>query len=243
MSNETGESETESDGDSPTLRILRAIEVIAGRGLTSADDLRHELGVSKTSAWRIVNTLRQAGWVRMRYGMRFMEFSDHLDDLFSSAHFSDPEFTGLADRLVDYASEKNVHIDLFHLNSQDEVVLYETTRRILGARPSDELIDEQVMSAVLVAMPDSRAQKYLAAFPEFAAVSASGNDVRGQYFWRREYSSVCIPFVGRMGSPAALRLSGRKTTTRTYEELHSTCLDLQLRMADMVKGFETDQSF
>ncbi|WGV14972.1 hypothetical protein [Fuscovulum ytuae] len=217
--------------------MLRAIECIARIGPLSYDSLKVELGISKTATWRIVQTLRDAGWVRVRRGGKLIELATHLDELFANAHFSDAEFTEVADVLHDLGAEHPVHFDLFTMDAAGQPDLLDTTRRMTTAGLRFDIDEDLLLFTLRAAMTPQQLVRHFTkvletAQPELAEAIRSGAEGRRLRkapgaLWGE--TALFISLRGRMGSPAVIRVEPRdglplfSTATSAHSAI-KTCL-------------------
>lgn len=232
-----------ADALSPSSRVLLAVETIAKHGPMTYEALRVALGMSKTATWRLVETLKQSGWVRLRQGGREIELDHRLDDLFATAHFADPEFALVADAMCAVAESRAVHLDLFVVNSKGELDLHETTRRITSAAQPIDTQDETVWLAVRGAMSRPQLERHLQQVAETIAPEAlrqirstmqrhrAGN--APGYHFATEGRFLVVSVRGAMGTAAALRFSPRAPNL-PVEELMAAFEDMRLRTSDYV---------
>lgn len=235
-----------SEGLSPSSRILLAVERLAALGPLSYEALRLELGMSKTATWRIVTTLKEAGWVRLRHGGREIELDHRLDELFATAHFADPEFAGLIDTMTIVAETHAIHLDLFVINPKGQLDLHETTRRLTASAPPVDTQDEAVWLAVRGAMTAQQLERHLQQIAETMEPEAlrslrsilqrmrSGSTPC--YHWANEGRFLVVSVRGAMGTPAALRFSFRAATGRVADMLASV-EDMHGRIGSLVETF------
>ena len=79
---------TASDGARPGVeRIATALDVVAARGWVSAAELAAELGVDRSTGWRLARSLRRVGWLhhdpvtgRYRLGIPLFELGTRVLD-------------------------------------------------------------------------------------------------------------------------------------------------------------------
>lgn len=231
---------------SPSFRILLAVEKIASLGPITYEALRQELGMSKTATWRLVATLKDAGWVRLRHGGREIELDQRLDDLFATAHFADPEFAAVADMMSEVVETHPVHLDLFFMNAKGQLDLQETTRRITAAAQPIDTHDEALMLALCRAMTASQLERHLQQLAEtmepetFQSLRrklqrARTGDAPG-YVWAGEARFLVVSMRGAMGTPAALRFSARSGAGRR-DDLLAAYEEMNRRTRPMVETF------
>lgn len=210
-----------SDDLSPSSRVLLAVEKIAALGPMTYEALRRELGISKTATWRLVATLKESGWVRLRHGGRVIELDHRLDDIFAAAHFADAEFAPLTDAMTMVAQAHGVHVDLFATDAKGAIELYETTRRMTAAAHPIDTEDETLCLAVLAAMTGPQLDRYLQqashtmdpdALRGLARRYRSGDPAR--LYWGRDGRVLFVSVRGSMGTPAALRFGARGAAVR-----------------------------
>ena len=197
--------------------MLRAIECIARLGPLGYDALKVELGISKTATWRIVQTLRDAGWVRLRRGGKLIELAARLDELFATARFSDAEFTEVADALHDLGAEHPVHFDLFTMDATGRPDLLDTTRRLTLANAHFDADEDMLLFTLRAAMTPQQLVRHFTkvletAEPELAEAIRSGAE--GKRLRRAPganwgEAALFVSLRGRMGSPAAIRIEPR----------------------------------
>lgn len=231
---------------SPSFRMLQAVEKIARLGPITYEALRGELGMSKTATWRLVATLKDAGWVRLRHGGREIELDHRLDDLFATAHFADPEFAEVADTMAAVVERHAVHLDLFVMNAKGQLDLHETTRRMTAAAQPIDTQDEALMLAVRAAMTPPQLERHLQQIAETMEPEAlrglrrmmqrvkSGN--APGYAWAGDHRFLLVSLRGAMGTPAALRFSARSGAGRA-DELLAAYEDMSLRIRAIVETF------
>lgn len=246
---DTTASKAVSNDDAPAGRLLRAVEAIATKGPITYEDLRVDLGISKTATWRIVTTLRDAGWVRIIQGGRYIVLDSRLDDVFGAAQYSDREFAELADIMAQVAEEHGVHLDLFTLVVGGSPVLVETTRRLTLAVQAPLETDENLLLTIEGAMTPVQLTRHLSrrletAEPQTAMAIRTGEigrkvrTMRG-FVWSLDRSSLTVSIRGKMGTPAAIRIAprSRKTDPAIYRAVFVL---LRARLADMVQTFGRD---
>ncbi|MBF9060368.1 hypothetical protein HKCCSP123_14385 [Rhodobacterales bacterium HKCCSP123] len=231
---------------SPSFRILLAVEKIAALGPITYEALRLELGVSKTATWRLVATLKDAGWVRLRHGGRVIELDHRLDDLFATAHFADQEFASVADTMTALGESHAVHLDLFVMNARGELDLHETTRRMTAAAHPIDTQDEVLMLAVRRAMTAPQLERHLQQVDQTMEPEALRalrrtlqrvkSDSAPGYTWSHEGRFLVVPVRGSMGTPAALRFSSRSGAGRA-DELVAAFEDMNQRARHIVETF------
>lgn len=235
--------------DAPAARLLRAVEAIATKGPITYEDLRVDLGISKTATWRIVATLRESGWVRICQGGRYIVLDSRLDDVFGTAQYSDREFADLSEIMTQVADEHGVHLDLFTLVVGVAPVLAETTRRLTLAVQAPLETDDNLLLAIEGAMTPVQLTRHLSrrletAEPQTAMAIRTGEigrkvrNMRG-FVWSLDRSGLTVSIRGKMGTPAALRISARnrKADPAVYRAVF---LALRARLADMVQTFGRD---
>lgn len=230
---------------SPSSRVLLAVERIATRGPLTYEELRRDLGMSKTATWRLVETLKQSGWVRLRHGGRAIELDHRLDDLFATAHFADPEFAAVADVMMAIADDHAVHLDLFVMNAKGQLDLHETTRRMTAAAHPIDTQDETVWLAVQSAMSRQQLERHLQQVAETIEPEAL-RQMRGMlqrlragnapgHYWANDGKYLVVSVRGAMGTAAALRFSPRSSTMRD-EELLAAAEDTHQRTSGFVEA-------
>lgn len=235
--------------DAPAGRLLRAVEAIAQKGPITYEDLRVDLGISKTATWRIVATLRESGWVRICQGGRYIVLDSRLDDVFGTAQYSDREFADFSDILAQVADEHGVHLDLFTLVVGMSPVLAETSRRLTHAVQAPTDADENLLLAIEGSMTPVQLTRHLSrrlegAEPQVAMAIRTGEigrkvrNMRG-FVWSLDRASLTVSIRGAMGTPAAIRIAqrNRKTDPALYRAVF---LILRTRLANMVQTFGRD---
>jgi biotin operon repressor len=229
---------------SPSSRVLLAIERIASRGPLTYEELRHALGTSKTATWRIVATLKDSGWVRLRHGGRLIELDQRLDEIFATAHFSDREFAALCDVMTGMGDGHEIHFDLFVMNAKGRLALHETTRRLTAAAQTMDMQDEALILAACAAMTPPQLDRYLQAVAEteepetlrdlqrkiWSVRSGGAPDL----FRAGEGRALVLSLRGAMGTPGALRLSPKTGGIRT-EALIAACEEIAERARPVVE--------
>lgn len=230
----------------PSFRMLLAIETIARRGPITYEALRLELGMSKTATWRLVATLKDARWVRLRHGGREIELDHWLDDLFATAHFADPEFATVADTMATVSDSHDVHLDLFVMNAKGQLDLHETTRRMTAAAQPIDTQDEALLLAVRSAMTPPQLERHLqqiAGTMEPEALRSLRRMLQRVklgnapgYLWADEHRFLVVSLRGAMGTPAALRFTPRSGSGRT-KELIAAYEDMNERLRAIVEKF------
>lgn len=235
-----------AEDSSPSLRLLRAVEVLATGGPMTYEELRTRLDMSKTATWRLVATLREAGWVRLRQGGRLIELDHRLDDLFANAHYSDREFAGLMDVMSEMASLHPVHLDLFVLDTQGSLTIFDTTRRITSAVQPPDGSEEVPILCIQAAMSEAQLERHLAQLaatlePEAVRSLRRAHErtrlrpVQG-YFWGSDGRFLTVAVRGLMGTPAVLRISSRSGKPRKRE--FSAVFDqMQAKVAGVLETF------
>lgn len=237
------------DPDTPAIgpdRLLLAVELIARQGPLSADELRALLGLPKTVVWRLIKKLREAGWIRLRHGGHLIELDVRLDELFATAHFADREFAVVGDIMVTLADQAQVHIDLFAPDHTGKVQLQETTRRLTAARPAHDGADEVIglilraASAIASDQPSGQRRARLSgvetARPVEDADPLDRNLMQDGYIWDEDKMALCVTVLGRMGTPAAIRILSKTRSARP--DLQSTAFhDLRRMLRGHVTGF------
>lgn len=231
---------------SPSFRMLLAVEKIASNGPITYEALRLELGISKTATWRLVATLKDAGWVRLRHGGREIELDHRLDDLFATAHFADVEFAAVADTMATVGEGHAVHLDLFVMNAKGQLELHETTRRMTAAAQPIDTQDDALMLAVRSAMTPPQLERHLQQIAETMEPEAlrglrrmlqrvkSGNALG--YTWAGDHRFLVVSLRGAMGTPAALRFTARSGAGRA-DELVAAYEEMSLRIRAIVETF------
>jgi DNA-binding IclR family transcriptional regulator len=214
--NQHGDVEDEA---TPSERILVAVETIGAQGPLTYKALESALNLSKATTWRLVATLRDAGWVRFRHGGRLIELDPRLDELFATAHFADAEFTEVSDVMSVLAGRLQVHIDLFAPNRKGELVLHETSRRLTISAPVPDATDENMLVAVHAAMTPPQLERHLAHMAADVDVEnarhLTGAAARRRiqqfqgYFWGAGGRFLAVSVRGKMGTAAVLRLSAK----------------------------------
>lgn len=238
--------------DAPAGRLLRAVELIASKGPVTYEDLRGMLGISKTATWRVVTTLRDAGWVRITQGGRQIVLDHRLDDLFSTAQYSDPEFAQLADIMAVVAEEFGVHLDLFTQTVGMPPVLAETTRRLTQVVQVPAEGDDNLTLALEGAMTPVQLTRHFSRIvdetdPQVAMAIRSGEAGRKArqmpgFVWSLDRSTLTVSLRGSMDTPAAIRIAPRhrKSDSAVYRKVF---LALRDRLADHVTSFARDDRF
>lgn len=234
------------DVSSPSARILMAVERIATLGPLTYEALRVELGMSKTATWRLVATLKDSGWVRLRHGGRVIELDHRLDEMFATAHFADPEFAALADMMTTVGEAHGVHLDLFVMNVRGQLDLHETTRRLTAAAHPMDTQDEALLMAARSAMSPPQLDRHLRQIAETLEPEAlralrralqrfkAGNAVG--YTWANDNRFLVVSVRGAMGTPAAIRFSSR-SGNGSPDGLIAAFEDMNVRACAVVETF------
>lgn len=235
--------------DAPAGRLLRVVEAIAAKGPVTYEDLREMLGISKTATWRIVTTLRDAGWVRITQGGRQIVLDHRLDELFATALYSDPEFSPLFGIMANVAEDHQVHLDLFTQAVGLSPVLAETTRRVTQVLQVPVDGDENLTLALEGAMTPVQLTRHFSrildsADPQVAMSIRSGEaGSRARHMpgfvWSLDRSTLTISLRGSMDTPAAIRIAprNRKTDQTVYGKVFLTLRD---QLANHVTSFGRD---
>lgn len=238
--------------DAPAGRMLRVVEAIAAKGPVTYEDLREMLGISKTATWRIVTTLRDAGWVRITQGGRQIVLDHRLDELFATAQYSDPEFSPLFGIMALVAEDHKVHLDLFTQAVGLSPVLAETTRRVTQALQVPVEGDDNLTLALEGAMTPVQLTRHFSrildsAEPQMAMSIRSGDAGRRArlmpgFVWSLDRSTLTISLRGSMDTPAAIRIAPRhrKTDQTVYGKVFLTLRD---QLATHVTSFGRDDRF
>lgn len=205
-------------------RLLMAIEVIARDGPLTADDLRIRLGLPKTVVWRLVKKLREADWVRLRNGGHLIELNARLDELFATAHFADREFSILGDVMVDMAEAGQFHLDLFVPDHTGQVQLLDTSRRLTAARSALDTSDEFIEQVIRVAKMGQdhavqttrkhRSSGVDASYPMEDTDQLDSSLIQTGFIWDYDKLGLCVALLGKMGTPAAIRITPKNRTPR-----------------------------
>ncbi len=205
-------------------RLLMAIEIIARDGPLTADDLRMRLALPKTVVWRLVKKLREADWVRLRNGGHLIELNARLDELFATAHFADREFSTPGDIMVQMADAGPYHLDLFVPDHMGKVQLLDTSRRLTAAGSPLDSSDEFIELVIRVAkmgqdhtMQSTRKTRSSGLDPYPALEDIDQLDsklVQTGYVWDYDKMGLCVTLLGKMGTPAAIRITPKTRAPR-----------------------------
>lgn len=212
----------EERDQTPSARILLAVERIAQQGPMTLDDLRGMLDLSKTATWRTVATLRAAGWVRIGHGGRLIELDPRLRGLFAKAHFADAEFAHVVDVMDEVSARHAVHLDLFVADARGDIILLETTRRMKATAPPVDASDASIAIALQGAMTAPQLLRHLslrssrADFPTLRGTSTGHRmEHTPGYVHSADSRCLAVSVRGRMGTPAVLRIVPKSRRLRS----------------------------
>lgn len=209
--------------ESPSARVLSAIELLCKQGPMTYKELGAAMNMTRAATWRLVSILRMADWVCIREGGSIIQMHPRLDDLFATASFADAEFSLLARAMAQVASSLAVQIDLFSLDRDDALALYETTRRLTVSGPLSDLPEDLLVNAIRAAMPPSRLERVIAQVQQSNTRSENPQSTaalrrRVQQFpgwgWSEDRRALVVSVVGRMGTPAALRITTKANAAK-----------------------------
>ena len=230
----------------PSGRLLQAVETIGRHGALTYKELADTLGISKTATWRLVATLRDAGWVCIRQGGTRIHLDPRLDELFSTARYADAEFSTIADDMAEVAAVASAHVDLFCPDHIGVLTLHDTTRRLTVSAPGVETPDANLILAFFAAMTPSQLERHSALVKvtdnphivdQFALLTTRR---RIQHFpgqmWGSDGRSLVVSIRGRMGTPAVFRIS-HKTASAKRTKVIEAFNDLRARTMDKLDMF------
>lgn len=228
--------------NTPSARVMQAVELLCRRGPMTYRDLGLALGMSKAATWRLVATLRDARWVCIRHGGSIIQLDPRLDEIFATASFADAEFTDVAFALTEVAEILPVHIDLFAPNRMGRLVLQETSRRLTVSAPVSDTPDDALLLAMHAAMTPPQFERHIAQ----ARSQADGEPLRPAarrqvqqfpgHVFGPEYRYMVISVRGRMGTAAALRISPKAGSGRR-DLLTEAFRAMRTRLAGKVEMF------
>lgn len=232
--------------NTPSARVLSIVELLCQRGPLTYKEISLALNLSRAATWRLVATLRDAGWVCVRQGGSLIHLDPRLDEVFAKASFADIEFTDVAVALSEVADVHPVHIDLFAPNRFGHLVLQETTRRLTVSAPITDTPDDLLLLAMHAAMTRPQFDRHVAQIqPSMESAPlrpAVGPNLRRQVqqFPGHVYGPsnwyVIVSVRGNMGTAAALMISPKSSVRRT-DVLAEAFRAVKARLTGMVAQF------
>jgi hypothetical protein len=232
--------------NTPSSRLLKAVELLGQRGPMTYRDLGLALYMSKAATWRLVATLREARWVCIRHGGSIVQLDPRLDEVFATARFADAEFTGVAVAMSEVCDHLPVHIDLFAPDREGNVVLHETSRRLTVSAPVSDVPHDAILLAMFAAMTPPQLERYIAQMqasvhpdaplPTFGATERRQVQQYPGHFFGPDDKFMVVSLRGSMGTAAAVRIvpKTRKGRRGTMTEAFNA---LRGRLAQKVQVF------
>ncbi|MDZ7904774.1 MAG: HTH domain-containing protein [Cypionkella sp.] len=158
------------DPDAPTQRILAVIDVVSSMGPITLAQLTEALPFSRAAIWRAVDTLRAAGWLRMRPGDNAFELRAAMLERLSNGHKSNPLIESVAPLFDQLACLGPFHLDLGGFVDTGVFRILQTTRKdtrsVLDQPVS--LVDDDLAKAAQLSVSPPQLVVHLRAFMVFA---------------------------------------------------------------------------
>jgi hypothetical protein len=145
--------------DKPTIRAFKVFETVALRGPVTLNDLTAQLpDISRAAIWRALDTLRQAGWARMRLGDGAWLATHAADDILGNAIIPPRAVEELALRLPKHRKGADITIGTFTAFGRFEIIEASDPARIGEVLP---LIGEPMAFSALAVSEEADMLRHL----------------------------------------------------------------------------------
>lgn len=206
-------------------RLILVFHAVVVYGPVTLQQLTQKLPVPRASIWRALDTLRDAGWIRMRLGDKAFEMSHDISQAWVNANATLPGVVQIVDLVRPFGEGGNINIEIGMFTDVGRFEIVETTRKTGYTAPPLSLTDDMIAIAGQLALPPSLLQRHVRAFleassPEERCVVTSGehnkllrNLKHQAVIWNDDNDTACLPMPSAAHTGLAVQLE-LKTKTR-----------------------------
>lgn len=226
-------------------RLLVVLGAVAEHGPISLSQLNDRLDVSRASIWRALDTLRTAGWVRMRLGDRAFELERDIQKAMCMAYTSLPQVvqTVRLASLFGETADIHFHVGMFTAPGQYRIV--ETTLKSGYLSTPLSLTDDKIAIAGQLSLNSPALVRHIRAYIEVSSIEerrvvTSGEHARllkqhrnTSVFWEeeRDIAYLPVPIASHVG--LAIQLDLRRRSKRKIIEFSEHVEGLSHRIKAM----------
>lgn len=201
-----------------TPRLIVVFHAVVLYGPITLPQLTKELGIPRASIWRALDTLRQAGWIRMRLGDKAFEVSHDISKVLGNANVTLPGIAQIVNLVRPLSEGGNINVEIGMFTDLGRFEIVETSQKTGYTAPPLSLTDDLIAIAGQLALLPSTLLRHVSAFlevsnPEERRVVTSGEhgemlrDLKHQtVIWNGDNDTACLPMPCATNTGLAVQL-------------------------------------